>query len=262
MNFSILIPSMEDLPYLKLCLESLNDNSVYEHEVCIVCVDDDVYQFLLQNLNSYKNLKLLFIFPEKRELNEKYRNNVSKAYNTCFSLSNNDYIIVADSDHVYPPMWDKHIEDSIKPNCIISIHRIEDRKTYGESPEGFKKEKFYKEYQNYIKKEFIKNDAFHPFIITREMWEAVNGMNETFIGALHDDFFWKELYKKYNCTFLYSYESNVFHFSGRNKPDGLQRTNLTLQEEWAKVAPKTYEQICGYPWIPVQDLHKYNIEDL
>ena len=53
--FSIIIPSLNNLNYLRLCIESINKNSLYGHEI-IVHVnrgDDGTINFLNENIYFY-----------------------------------------------------------------------------------------------------------------------------------------------------------------------------------------------------------------
>ena len=255
-EFSILIPSMDDFDYLKLCLDSLEENSCNKHEICICCVNNNVKDFLSNC--TYKNIEIKYIYDKSDEV----KNNVSRAYNLAFSLSSYYYIMIADSDHVFSPEWDKNIFSYLCDNKVISIHRIEDTNYFGNIPDVFNINLFLKEYKNYISDKIIENDCFHPFILPRYMWESVGGMNEIFIGALHDDDLWLRLYKKFKCEFIYHCQSVVFHFSGRRKPENLLRSNMGIQEKWSLMAPEVYKSIYGYDWLPVQKLHLYNPENL
>ena len=58
--FSIIIPTFNNLDYLKLCLKSLKKNSNYEHDIIIFINEgnDGTLTYVKDN-----NLKLFCIFP-------------------------------------------------------------------------------------------------------------------------------------------------------------------------------------------------------
>ena len=60
MQFSILIPTLNNLDYLKLCLNSLKKNSVYDHEILVHSNNssDGTSDFL--KLHNIKEICLLY----------------------------------------------------------------------------------------------------------------------------------------------------------------------------------------------------------
>ena len=61
--FSIIIPTFNNLEYLKLCLKSINKNSKYKHQVIPhVNVGDDGSKDYLKNMIIYYMLMMIFIF--------------------------------------------------------------------------------------------------------------------------------------------------------------------------------------------------------
>ena len=80
--FSILIPTFNNLNYLKICIESLRKNSNFNHQIIVHVNEgkDDTIKYLKQN-------NLDYTFSEKNI-------GMSLALNTASKLAKEKYIIV------------------------------------------------------------------------------------------------------------------------------------------------------------------------
>ena len=92
--FSILIPTFNNINYLKLCIKSLNKNSKYNHEI-IIHVNDGSDG----TLDFVKEKKIKFTFSE---------NNIGlcSSLNKAAFLSNNKFILYSHDDMYFCPQWD------------------------------------------------------------------------------------------------------------------------------------------------------------
>jgi glycosyltransferase involved in cell wall biosynthesis len=254
--FSICIPSFEDLDYLKLCLKSLEENSYYNHEVCISYSDDKIGNYL-NNLN-FNKLEIKTI-----KINEDPIFCVPLGYNAAVSLATEPYIIIADSDHVYIPEWDNRIVKlmfehtyNAENNIIYSMHRIETDK-FGITPNTFKYDEFIGgAYNDYLRDDVKEPDIFHPFVMEKSLWQKSGGMSLTFPSALHDDELWWRIYKLYKPRLIYTFNTGVFHFSGHSRDAREPRKNREITEPLAVRAPEIFKFIYGFDWIPAQKLYE------
>jgi len=100
--FSIIIPTFNNLKYLKVCLESIKKNSKFTHEV-IVYVNsstDGTLEFLRNNQVKY--------------LYNKTNVGLCKAMNEGVKISKNEYIVYAHDDMYFCPDWDEEFYNEIK----------------------------------------------------------------------------------------------------------------------------------------------------
>ena len=89
--FSILIPSYNNLNYLKLCIESLEKNSKFEHQIIIHVNEgsDGTLDYVKKNNFDYTYTSENIGMP--------------KALNKASILSKLDYILISHDDFYYCP---------------------------------------------------------------------------------------------------------------------------------------------------------------
>ena len=87
--FSILIPTYNNLEYLKVCIESIQKNSKYDHQI-IVHVNEGVDG----TLDYIKSNHIEFTFTGQNI-------GMPKALNKASKLSNNDFILISHDDLYY-----------------------------------------------------------------------------------------------------------------------------------------------------------------
>ena len=102
MEFSVIIPTFNNLQYLKLCIKSLLKNSKFKHELIFHINDgsDGTYDYIKDQ--NYK-----FTHSE---------NNVGlcKAMNSAVKISTKKYIIYAHDDMYFCPGWDVAFKEEIQ----------------------------------------------------------------------------------------------------------------------------------------------------
>ena len=99
--FSIIIPTFNNLKYLQLCLESLQKNSKYNHEIIIHINEgiDGTLEFL--KTQNYKTT-----YSEKNS-------GVCKAFNEAVKKSSMKYLVLAHDDMYFCPNWDEVFENEL-----------------------------------------------------------------------------------------------------------------------------------------------------
>ena len=99
--FSILIPTYNNLNYLKLCIESIRKNSTYDHQI-IVHINEGTDG----TLEYLKNLNYEYTYSKENI-------GMPKALNKSSKLAKYDYIIISHDDFYYCPNWDVEFKKEV-----------------------------------------------------------------------------------------------------------------------------------------------------
>ena len=99
--FSIIIPSFNNLEYLKLCLQSIKKNSKFNHQIIIhINVGEDGTKDYLHNSNYD------FTFTN-------YNAGICQGMNIAAKKAKLDYILYAHDDFYFCPNWDQVMFDEV-----------------------------------------------------------------------------------------------------------------------------------------------------
>tara|TARA_B100000745_G_scaffold67486_1_gene39996 strand:+ start:342 stop:1193 length:852 start_codon:yes stop_codon:yes gene_type:complete len=209
--FSIIIPTFNNLNYLKLCIESIKKNSVYDHE-------------LLFHINEGSDGSLEYIKENKYKYSYSKKNQgVCVAYNEATKLAKNNYIVLAHDDMYFCPGWDTVFNNEIKniptKNFFISGTMVQYfGDTYikldcGKTYENFNEEKLLKELPK-IKFDDFQGTHWQPSLISLETWNRVGGFSLEFSPGLGSDpDFNMKLWKMGVRFFKGLGNCRVYHFS-------------------------------------------------
>src|ERR1043166_4482337 len=117
-KFSILIPTWNNLEYLKLCIGSILKNSVFKHQ-------------LIVHINEGNDGTLEWI-EQQNDIDYSYsEKNVGVCYalNSCRELVKTDYILYMNDDMYVCPDWDRYLWEEIEKtkdkNWFFSATSIE-----------------------------------------------------------------------------------------------------------------------------------------
>ena len=100
--FSILIPTFNNLEYLKICIDSINKNSKLNHEI-IVHVNagnDGTIDYLKKN-------EILYTFTN-------YNAGICEGINLASRKASKDLILYSHDDFYFCPNWDTVLIEEIK----------------------------------------------------------------------------------------------------------------------------------------------------
>jgi len=208
--FSIIIPTFNNLDYLKLCLKSLKKNSNYEHDIIIFINegDDGTLTYVKDN-----NLKFLHSNINK---------GVCFAFNESAKIAKNKYLVLAHDDMYFCPRWDSVFFDELKKikveDFFISGTMVQNFKSYiyldcGNSHSNFNEDKLLKELPK-IKFNDFQGSHWQPSLVPLTTWNKVGGFSMEFSPGLGSDpDFSMKLWKIGVRLFKGLGSCRVYHFS-------------------------------------------------
>jgi len=231
--FSILIPTFNNLNYLKICIDSIKKNSKYDHEIILHVNDgaDGTFNYAIENnlkhTHSYKNVGLC------------------TAINSAAKLSSSKYILYAHDDMYFCPEWDLHLINEVNSlghnNFYLSGTMIEPNSGHiifncGEDITSFNEKKLLSNYKN-LNYYNHQGTHFAPHLVSKEMWFRVGGFSEEFNpGIASDPDFNMKLWKQGVRIFKGLANFKVYHFGSvtTRKKYGFKqnRGDKTFLKKW------------------------------
>jgi len=232
--FSIIIPTFNNLPYLKYCIKSINNTSKLDNEI-IVHVNEDLKGETRDYLNK-NHIKYTFS-----------KNNIGlcSSINLAVKSSSNKYILYTHDDMYFCPGWEDPLVDEInKINHIffyISGSMIEANSGHipydcGSSLENFDEEKLLNNYMN-LNIDDHQGSHFSPHCVHIDIWNKVGGFSEEFNpGMGSDPDFNMKLWKIGIRIFKGLNSFKVYHFGSlttrKNKNIIRNKGDLTFLKKW------------------------------
>ena len=179
--FSILIPSFNNLEYLKTCIDSLKKNSKYSHQI-IVHINEGIDG----SLQYVKENNIEYTYSEDNI-------GMPKALNKASKLSKFDYILISHDDFYYCPGWDTEFVNeinNIKHNnfylsgTMVGAGQIEF--DAGQTVDNFNETKLLNNLNN-IKTFDFQGTTKCPGLVHKDIWEKAGGWSEEFSPTGGDD---------------------------------------------------------------------------
>jgi glycosyltransferase involved in cell wall biosynthesis len=217
-KFSILIPTWNNLPYLKICVDSIRKNSSFPHQI-IVHVNEGVdgtaawlQQEKIEHTSSEKNI------------------GICTAVNAASVLASADYIMFMNDDMYCCPDWDLHLWNEIESishqKFFLSSTLIEPTATgnacvlapydFGRDAETFKESELLKILPSLAVRDWS-GSTWPPNVVHRSMWEAVAGLSEEFSPGMYSDpDFSMKLWQQGVRYFKGVGKSFVYHFMSKS----------------------------------------------
>lgn len=217
--FSILIPSWNNLEFLKLCLKSIEKNSCYQHEILIHVNDGRDGTLEWVRSKGYK-----YVHSEENV-------GVCWALNGLRPLVTTEYIVYMNDDMYTLPEWDRMllkavsaighkrflisssmIQPKAHPNRKVSIGVAD----YGLTPQTFREEELLNHYKEVCIPDW-KGSTSPPNIVHRDIWDLVGGYSVEFSpGMGSDPDFAAKLWLAGIRDFKGIGASRVYHFMSRS----------------------------------------------
>jgi glycosyltransferase involved in cell wall biosynthesis len=186
--FTILIPSWNNLSYLKLCVESIRKNSRFAHQIIV-------------HINEGKDGTLEWV-ASRPDIDYTYSaQNIGICYplNIARSLADTDYIVYMNDDMYACPDWDLPLVNEIKAighnYFFLSATIIEPFassntcvivKDYGTAIENFREDLLLKEFATLSKTNW-QGATWPPNVVHRDVWDLVGGYSMEFSPGMYSD---------------------------------------------------------------------------
>lgn len=190
MKFSILIPSWNNLPYLRLCIESIRRNSAFDHQI------------LVHINGGGTDGTLEWVKAEGIEYTLSAENiGVCWALNLLRTKVKTDYICFVNDDMYMLPGWDTAMAEAIEAlpdnRFFFSATAIQPHTppqeansgilaNYGDSIENFQEERLLAEYPQHFLPDW-NGATVPPNIVHRDMWDYVGGYSIEFSPGMGSD---------------------------------------------------------------------------
>lgn len=217
-KFSILIPTWNNLEFLKLCIRSIRENSTFSHQIIVHINEgsDGTLEWVRQQGIPYRHT------PENV--------GVCWALNGLRPLVEADYILYMNDDMYALPNWDgalwREIEKLGTNLFFLSGTLIQPRKfycrsviapaDYGQSVETFREQDLLKEYRDLPHYDW-KGATWPPNVVHRDVWDLVGGYSVEFSPGMYSDpDFSAKLYMAGVRDFRGVSDSRVYHFEARS----------------------------------------------
>lgn len=184
--FSILIPSWNNLEFLKICVASIRKNSSYGHQIIV-------------HVNDGSDGTLEWVKAEGLDYTHTAENvGVCLAMNMMRSKVRTDYMCFVNDDMYVLPGWDKHLYDEIRKlpdnrfflsGTTIQPHTAGDsiiNADYGDTPETFREEALLAEYKDYRLCDWM-GATLPPNVVHRDLWDLVGGYSVELSPGMYSD---------------------------------------------------------------------------
>ena len=210
MKISIVIPTYNNLKYLKFTLESIKNNSKYNHEIIL-----HINQGNDGTLEFAKKNRIKFSYSDQNL-------GLCKSVNLAIKKITTDFILYSHDDMFYCYNWDEYLKNEIvkyQDNMFyltgtnVSINKGLLNHDCGSSPENFNKQKF----NDFCKKDDtqdLQGSHWAPHLIHKDLWVRVGGFSEEFNpGDGSDPDLCMKLWNNNVRIFKTISKFKVYHFS-------------------------------------------------
>ena len=233
--FSILIPSFNNLEYLKTCIDSLKKNSKYPHQIIV-------------HINEGTDGSLEYVKENNLEYTFSTENiGMPKALNKSSELAKFDYILISHDDFYYCPGWDVELMNNVNfighnnfylSSTMVGAGQVEF--DAGQTVDNFDETKLLDNLEK-IKTIDFQGTTKCPGLIHKEVWKRVGGWSEEFSPTGGDDTdFAMKLWKSNIRIFKGLGKSLAYHFGSittRKKDKSLftylgSRGNKIFLKKW------------------------------
>jgi len=245
-KFSILIPSWNNLEILKICLNSIEKNSTFKHQVIVHINEgsDGTLEWIKQNNYSYTH--------------SNHNVGVCYAMNAMYKLATSDYILYINDDMYVCPNWDKSLFQAIenqgdeyfyisstmiepsglKNKCAVSPYN------FGINLATFKEVEMLDFAKNTNKKDWF-GASWPPSVVHRNLWEKVGGYSVEFSpGFGSDPDFSMKLWKAGVRNFRGIGNSLVYHFQSKSTARVVKNNGrLQFAKKWGIPSSYFYKNI-------------------
>jgi glycosyltransferase involved in cell wall biosynthesis len=241
-TFCVLIPSWNNLDYLKLCIGSIQKNSHFDVQIVVIV-----------NEGIDNTLGWLKEQPEIDCVHAKINIGICFGLNIARSLIKSEYIVYVNDDMYLLPNWDLELYNEIQQlgtrSFMLSATMIEPFDTgnpcvvvkdYGRDLTSFNEDLLMKEYAGLTTSDWS-GSMWPPNVVHIDLWDLVGGMSIEFSPGMYSDpDLARKLFEAGVRIFKGKGTSLVYHFGSK--------TTKRLRKNWGKkifllkwgITPKTF----------------------
>ena len=221
--FSILIPTFNNIKYLKFCIKSIYKNSKYINQIIphVNIGDDGTIDYLIKEKIDFTHTN--------------YNSGICEGINRAAKLAKFNYFLYAHDDFYFSPNWDEILKKEVKKighnNFYLSGTMMKNGQinfNCGDTPDEFDEKKFIDNYKNYNYYDF-QGSTWAPSLVHRDIWDKVGGLSEEYFpGTGSDPDFNKKLWDLGVRIFKGINDFKVYHFGSivlRKKLNKVKKNN-------------------------------------
>jgi glycosyltransferase involved in cell wall biosynthesis len=186
-KFSILIPSWNNLEYLKLCINSIRENSFFAHQIIV-------------HINEGKDGSLEWIKYQK-DIDysfSKDNSGVCYALNICRTMVDTNFIVYMNDDMYACPDWDKELNDEIEKighNYFflsatviepVTLNNCTIKKDFGKDIASFNEQALLNEFSSLSKYDW-QGATWPPNVVHKDIWDLAGGYSIEFSPGMYSD---------------------------------------------------------------------------
>ncbi len=222
--FSIIIPTLNNLKYLKLCLKSIEKNSSFKHEIILhISVGED------GTLDFAKSNKIKYSFTE-------YNAGICEGVNTAAKLSSKEYILYSHDDFYFLPKWDQYLIDEIERighnHFYLSgtmMHKGQVPLDCGDTIENFNEMELFEKNKKILFDDF-QGSTWAPHLLHKKLWDRVGGFSEEYFpGTGSDPDLNMKLWREKVRIFKGLGKCRVYHFGSIVTRDKYKKEKFTTE---------------------------------
>ena len=230
---SFIIPSRNNLKYLKQAYESIRKNSSVEHEICIAddASTDGTMEQVLVWMKRDKNIQF-----HRNQGPERLGHTI--LYDTLINeYATHDVVMIFHADMYLCPNSDIEIEKHLEPGKVVSLTRIEPPlhpdgpekilQDFGIEPEEFRENNLLKWIRDEREQgeDKISNGIFAPWAIYKEDFQRIGGHDPLYAPQSKED---SDIFNRFvlaGYDLIQTWQGFVYHMTSRGSrfKDGAMR---------------------------------------
>lgn len=250
--FTILIPTWNNLPYLKACIESIRKHSTFRHQVVV-------------HINEGTDGTREWVQAQQIEHTFSETNiGICKALNLASQLARTDFICYFNDDMFALPGWDyylvKDMEGIPHKDYFISSTMIEPREgkdlnilqgfDFGDL-QSFREKDLVQKFKELSMKDWC-GASWPPNVVPKSLWDKVGGYSDEFSPGMYSDpDFSMKLWQQGVRYFKGIGESKVYHFMSKSTGKVVRNDGRkTFIQKWKTTPGYFYRSMLrmGKPW--------------
>jgi len=216
-RFSIVIPTWNNLPYLKLCVESIRKYSAHRHQIIV-------------HVNEGKDGSVEWVRQQADLDYSISRVNIGICYalNACRKLLTTDYLLYMNDDMVVCPDWDAPLWQAVQkiPHKFfflsatatepVAQSRCSIEQDYGHDAETFDQARLLREFAALPFADW-QGATWPPNLVHKDVWDLVGGYSTEFSPGMYSDpDFSMKLWQLGVRHFQGVSASRVYHFGSKS----------------------------------------------